>query len=486
MVEEIAEEPVSIIKRQPMLKASFFNGKRVTVFGLGLNMGGIATAQFLAGAGAREIIVTDIKSRSELAPALAQLAKYKQVTYVLGQHRPEDFTRVDLVIKNPVIPWTNEYVKLAEKAGVPVEMDSSIFFALCKAPIIGVTGTKGKTTTATLIAHVLEQAKRSVLRVGIGQTGVLAPLLKVHPESVVVFELSSWRLSALSRIKKSPPLAVLTNLYPDHLNYYKTMEAYAADKKNIFRFQKASDCLIATLDNPLVRTLAQDAPGRLIWFSQKQALETEGTWVYDGILYCRKQGVVQELLPLARLPLPGAHNVTNVLAATAALLAYGLTAKQIVSGIKSFSGIPHHLELVRTKQEVRYYNDTTATIPEAAIAALQTFPQPVILIAGGNDKRLLFEALAREVLARAKALILFRGTATEKLLQALRVQLRVVPHSLPVSVVETMSEAVTQASRLARAGDIVLLSPGATSFGIFQNEFDRGEQFRQAVHALAD
>ena len=230
-----------------MLQESFFKNKRVTVFGLGVNMGGVGTVKFLAEHGVREIIVTDIKSRMELGAALEKLAQYKNVTYVLGQHRPEDFTHTDMVIKNPVIPWTNEYIQRAEKNGVPVEMDSSIFFALTPAPIIGVTGTKGKTTTTTLIAHILEQAKKSVVRAGIGQTGVLGVLERVTPESVVVFELSSWRLSALARTKQSPHIAVLTNIYPDHLNYYQTMEAYVADKKNIFSHM--SVCLLVSLLN---------------------------------------------------------------------------------------------------------------------------------------------------------------------------------------------------------------------------------------------
>ena len=215
-----------------MLQESFFKDKRITVFGLGLNTGGVGMVKFLAERGAREIIVTDMKSREELEPSLQKLAKYKNVTYVLGQHRTENFMHVDMVIKNPIIPWTNEYVKLAEKHGVPVEMDSSIFFALCRASIIGVTGTKGKTTTTALIAHILEKAGKSVVRVGIGQGGVLSTLKNITPESVVVFELSSWRLSALGRIKKSPHMAVLTNIYPDHLKYYKTTSKFKAHDEN--------------------------------------------------------------------------------------------------------------------------------------------------------------------------------------------------------------------------------------------------------------
>ncbi|MFZ2300148.1 MAG: UDP-N-acetylmuramoyl-L-alanine--D-glutamate ligase [Candidatus Moraniibacteriota bacterium] len=467
-----------------MLQESFFKNKRITVFGLGLNMGGVGTVRFLVEHGAREIIVTDIKSREELGSSLEKLAKYKNVTYALGQHRPEDFTRTDMVIKNPVIPWTNEYIRLAEKHGVPVEMDSSIFFALCKAPIIGVTGTKGKTTTATLIAHILEKAGKRVVRAGIGQVSVLGNLRKITSESIVVFELSSWRLSALGRLKKSPHIAVLTNIYPDHLNYYKTMEAYAADKKNIFLFQKQTDVLVANFDDARVRALAQDARGTLIWFSQDTPIDGDGVWVRDEKIYMRRQGEEREIMPSAGIALKGEHNRANVSAAAAATLAYGLAPKQIAAGIGSFSGIQYRLEPVGEKNGIRYYNDTTATIPEAAIAALRSFTEPVILIAGGSDKRLEFDAMAAEVLRRSKGLVLLKGAATEKLLAALKTHLPTEEQHRPFEVVETMAKAVELATRGAEPGDVVLLSPGAASFGLFKNEFDRGEQFRKAVEEM--
>ncbi|HLC95416.1 MAG TPA: UDP-N-acetylmuramoyl-L-alanine--D-glutamate ligase [Patescibacteria group bacterium] len=467
-----------------MLQDSFFKDKRITVFGLGSNMGGVGTVKFLVEQGAREIIVTDIKSRDELGDALEKLAKYKNVTYILGQHRPEDFMRVDMVIKNPVIPWTNEYVKLAQQHQIPVEMDSSIFFALCKVPIVGVTGTKGKTTTATLVAHLLEQAGREVVRVGIGQTSVLGNFKKITEKSIVVFELSSWRLSALGHLKKSPHIAVLTTVYPDHLNYYKTMETYLSDKKNIFLFQKQKDILVANFDDMAVRTLVQDAQSTIIWFSCGNGIDGDGVWMQDGSISVRQQGMTKTILALTDIPLKGEYNITNVLAAVAVAVASGLTEKQIVSGVASFPGVSHRLEYIREKNGVQYYNDTAATIPEATIAALHSFSEPIILIAGGNDKRLNFDVLAEEILKHSKGLILFKGDATEKLLQAIKIKLPQSEKDRPFEVVESMAKAVELAFRGAETGDVVLLSPGAASFGIFKNEFDRGEQFRVAVEAL--
>ncbi len=464
------------------MQGDFFKNKRITVFGLGLNAGGVGTVEFLVRQGVREVVVTDIKKREELAASLEKLAKYKNITYVLGQHRPEDFTHVDMVIKNPGIPWTNEYIRLAQKNGVSVEMDSSIFFALCKAPIIGVTGTKGKTTTSTLIAHILKAAGRNVIEAGIGQTGVLSRLSKITSESVVVFELSSWRLSALSHMKKSPHIAVLTNLYPDHLNYYKTIDAYVSDKKNIFLFQKRNDTFIANFDNELSREAAQDAPAQLGWFSKSGKVDGDGIWVEDGMIFAQVGGKETVLLPVEKIALLGEHHLSNVLAAAGATLAFGLSADEVRDGIESFRGVPHRLELVREKDGVCYYNDTAATIPEAAIAALRTFSQPIVLLAGGSDKRLEFAAFSEAILKHAKRVILFRGEGTEKILQELH---RLAPEKEEEwTVVGSMAEAVRLAREAAASGDIVLLSPGTASFGVFQNEFDRGDQFKKCVGEL--
>ncbi|MEK7549393.1 MAG: UDP-N-acetylmuramoyl-L-alanine--D-glutamate ligase [Patescibacteria group bacterium] len=467
-----------------MYSASFFKGKRITVFGLGLNMGGVGTVAFLVENGAREVIVTDIKKRDELGPSIEKLAKYKNIKYVLGQHRPEDFTRVDMVIKNPVIPWNNDYIKLAQKSKVPVEMDSSLFFDLCKAPIIGVTGSKGKTTTASLIAHILESAGRKVVRVGISQIGVLSTLRKITPESVVVFELSSWRLSGLSSVKKSPKIAVLTNIYPDHLNYYKTLASYMEDKKNIFRFQKKNDLVVASFDNAHVREMVQDAPGDIVFVSGEGPLSDDGVFADEGMLFVRQDGKEKIVFPLDKMPLRGEHNISNVLSAIAATLAFGLKLKEIAKGVETFSGVTHRLEMVLEKKGVRFYNDSAATIPEASMAALRSFSDPVILIAGGSDKRLDFSAFAEEILAHSKGLVFLKGEATEKLLSLLREITKAEGQERDFPVVETMEKAVELASREAEAGDVVLLSPGAASFGLFKNEFDRGEQFKQAVLSL--
>lgn len=467
-----------------MITKSFFKNKRVTVFGLGLNGGGVASVKFLAKCGAKEIIVTDIKKRSELLSSIALLKGIKNVTYVLGQHRPEDFMRTDMVIVNPGIRWTNEYVRLALKHNVPVEMDASIFFQLCDRPIIGVTGTKGKTTTSTLIAEILRAAGHPVVRVGIGQTPVLDALDEVKSKSIVVFELSSWRLSALGRIRKSPHIAVFTNLFPDHLNYYKNMAAYARDKKNIFVSQTKKDWLVVNRDNEDIMKLAEDAAAREVFFSESIVDGACGVFVKDGGIFSVANGEEKKILSIADVKMRGRHNIGNILAAIGATLAYGVEAKVIRKAIMNFSGVPHRLELVREKNGVKYYNDTAATVPQAAALALESFDEPIVLIAGGNNKGLEFDAFGEAIAKRAKDIVFFKGEATEKIIKSMRKCLPESERERDFAMVDSMEEAVRIASDKASKGDVVLLSPGATSFSLFNNEFDRGEKFRAAVKNL--
>ena len=214
-----------------------------------------------------------MKTEKELASSLEKLKDLKNVQFVLGQHRMENFTNVDLVVKGPAVPWNSKHIKAALEKKIPVEMDSSIFFKMCRLPIIGITGTKGKTTTATLIADILRKADKKVFEAGIGQKAVLDTLDKIENEKkgVVVFELSSWRLSALGRAGLSPHIGVITNIFPDHLNYYGTLEKYIADKEYIFSSQKADDYIILNYDNENTQILADKAKSKVVFFSTSKS-----------------------------------------------------------------------------------------------------------------------------------------------------------------------------------------------------------------------
>lgn len=461
---------------------NFFKNKKITLMGIGLHGGGVGTVKFLAMHGAK-VIATDLKSKEQLSVSLEKLKGLKNVQFVLGRHRMEDFTSADMVIKTPPVPWGDKHIKAALEKNVPVEMDSSIFFKLCKNTIIGVTGTKGKTTTATIIYEILKSAGKNVIKVGIGQTSVLDKLALLKKDTIVVFELSSWRLSALGREKLSPHIAVFKNIMPDHLNYYKTMEKYLADKRYIFSNQKSKDWFVFNEDDEKLREISQDAKAQLIRFSVKRIEKSRSVFIDDGSIFLNNGIDVKKLVDIKDIKIPGKHNLSNVMAAIGAVYALGITPIQIKKGILDFKGVPHRLEFVKEIRGVKYYNDTAATIPDAAISAMQSFELPIVLIAGGADKDLNFAEFGKEIVQRVKEIVLLKGNATEKLITHIKKNLK-EGDRLEIRVAESMSEAVFYAKNVSQKGDIVLLSPGAASFGLFANEFERGEKFRESVNKL--
>ena len=465
------------------MDVKWFKGKRITVFGIGLLGGGIGTIRFLSEHGAR-VIATDLKNKEQLAYSLEQLRDVKNVEYVLGQHRQEDFTNVDMVIKTPQAQWSNKHIKLALNKKIPVEVDSSLFFKLCKNPIIGITGTKGKTTTSHLIYHILKKAGKNPIKVGIGQMPVLDRLRLLKKNSVVVFELSSWRLSGLTEAGISPHIGVFTNFFPDHMNYYRTMEEYLIDKKNIFIHQKPRDWFICNQDDPTVGGLCKEAKGHMITVASHQVSQGRSVFCDDGVIYINDGIDIKEALKVAESPLRGAHNISNVMCAMGAAFAFDIPQKTIVSAVRNFRGVTHRLEFIDEKKGVKYYNDTAATNPQSACMALASFDEPIILIAGGADKNLDYAEFAHTIAKKVKGVVFFKGTATEKIIRSLKKDLGSKPDIKSFEIVDSMAKAVEIATMGANAGDVVLLSPGAASFGVFDNEFDRGNQFKKAVESL--
>jgi len=457
-------------------------GKKITVMGLGLHGGGIGTVRFLSEIGA-QVVVTDLKSKEELAPSLKKLAGLKNVTYVLGQHWPEDFKKVDMVIKTPPVPWTNKYIKMALESNVSVEIDSSLFFKFCRNLIIGVTGTKGKTTTAHLIYKILEAAGISAVEVGVSQISVLDKLKDLKKDSVVVFELSSWRLSALGKHKLSPQIAVITNIFPDHLNYYKSMEEYIKDKKNIFLYQNRKDSSVINGDNAIMRQFEGEIKSQLIKFSKNKVSKGKSVGIDNGIIYFSDGIDERKVMEVREIKLRGEHNLENVLAAIAATCAAGVKLEIIRKVILEFEGIPNRLELVREVNGVKFINDTSATTPEAAIGGINSFSEPIILIAGGSDKNLDMTTFAKIIRDKVRKVIFLKGPATDKIISAIKEMDNNSANS-EFKIVGSMEEAVMLAQKETEKGDVVLLSPGAASFGLFTNEFDRGDKFREAVNRL--
>lgn len=453
-------------------------GKRVLVMGLGLHHGGEGVARFMAERGAK-VTVTDMKSPAQLAGTLDSLGDLP-IRYVLGEHRVEDFTGSDLIIRNPAVPRESKYLQLAREAGVPVEMEMSIFFRLCPAPIIGITGTKGKTTTTLLAGHMLAYCKRDVVVAGNLRISALESLPQITADSIVVLELSSWQLEGLAEARLSPHIAVVTNIYPDHLDRYKGMEDYTDAKKGIGRYQSAADHLILNSEDETVRSFADVSSAKVVWYALDDPGTPDASFVAQDRIILRRDGVEETVCPVSDTRLLGRANVLNTLAAASAVRLAGGTLSGIAEAIRTFDKVPERLELIAEIAGVKFYDDTTSTTPASTVASIQALPKPVVLIAGGSEKHLDFGTLAEAVVRDVSCLVLLAGSATPRLEAALRA----AGWEREIRIAESMDEAVACASRLAGPGWSVLMSPACASFGMFVNEFDRGAAFQRAVTEL--
>lgn len=412
-----------------------FKDKKITVMGLGLLGRGLGVVKFLADKKA-DLIVTDLKTKNQLKSSLDKLKKYK-IKYVLGKHRLEDFKNRDMVIKAAGVPLDSKYIKEARKNKIPIEMDASLFTKLAPVRIIGVTGTRGKSTVANAIFHALKKVYPKNVFLGGNIKGMATiPLLKkVKENDIVVLELDSWQLQGFGDSKISPNISVFTNFLPDHMNYYKgDMNQYFKDKANIFKYQGKNDYLIVGDDS------YKKYKGKI----NSKIIKAKGKF---------------------KTKLIGEHNQKNICLAVAVLKVLGISEKHL----SSYEGEPGRLEFVKKIKGVSYYNDTNSTTPDATIAALNTLGN-VILLAGGNNKNLKYDELARVINKKVKALALFKGKASNEIFLLLSWE-------YPIEFVENMKQAINFAKKHSKKGDIILLSPGATSFGIFENEYDRGDQF---------
>lgn len=457
-------------------------GRKVLVMGLGLLGGGVSAARYAVAQGAAEVAVTDLRDAETLAPSVARLAGLP-IRYVLGHHDLDDFTHADVVVRNPNVRRDSPYLAAAKAEGKRVEMEIAWFFRACPARILGVTGTRGKTTTTYLLHHILTQDGRAPLLGGnIGDVETLALLPQITPDSWVVLELGNWMLEGLHTIRRSPHLAIFTNLLPDHLNAYRDMDDYGEAKTAIFRYQGADDIAIFNADNDYTLRYSAQAPAHNVWMysPSHEMAYPRGVTIED---------VGRRFAYADALHLRGAHNLGNAQAATLAAELVGVAPETIRAALASFGGVPHRLEVVRTVDGVTYVNDSASTAPMAGIAALASFDAPIVLIAGGNSKNLDHSAYAEAIAKRVKRMVVLAGNASDSFAADVRAaaqtQGRADAEALVVGPVNSMAAALAEARAAAQPGDLVLLSPGFTSFGLFHNEFDRGDQFRALVMALA-
>lgn len=440
------------------MKLSDFRGKTILVMGLGLHGGGVGAAAFFARLGSW-VVVTDLKTRKELAPSLEKLRRFQNITCHLGGHRPMDFKTADYVIKNPGVPQESKYLRIAKKSGIPVLTDVGIFFSVVRRPIIGVTGTKGKSTTAALIALLLGARYPRVLLAGNIRKSVLEIIGPAKRADYIVLELSSFQLEDLGAMARSPHVAVLTSFSPDHLNRHGTIENYRRIKCLITAFQTRDDVVVIPRGRGL-ESLLRHSKAKKIRVSVREASRSR----------------------IAALnPYLTAHLADAALLALAVARHLKVPEKGALKKLRRFRALEGRLERVRVFRGLTFINDTTATAPAAAAAGLALIARerPVVLIAGGADKRLPFRVFSRAIARHAKFTVFLPGSATEKIIAGLAPAAR-----RRTAVARSMREAVDLACRVAKRGDAILLSPGAASFGLFTHEFDRGEQFIRAVKRL--
>jgi UDP-N-acetylmuramoylalanine--D-glutamate ligase len=432
-------------------------GARILVMGLGLHGGGLATAEYCRRHGAH-VTVTDVKPAERLQKTLRDI--HPEIALVLGEHRESDFRRADIVVKNPAVPRSSPFLKPAGR----IETDISLFLHELRGPLYAITGTKGKSTTVSAL-HQMIAAERPLARLGGNIT--ISPLTfvdELDPDAPVVLELSSFQLGdlMLTPLRGTgviPQLAVagITCIYPDHQDYYGSMDAYVADKRLIYQLQPPDGITVIGSEDPY--SAAFSPATRVVRVPERPELDA---------------------LVGSKPALAGEHHRRNLRVAAACAQAAGISPASILRVAGVFPGIPHRMEPIGTIDGRQCINDSAATIPEATLAAVTSFAEPVHLIAGGSDKHLSMEVFA-QIARQAASLHLLAGTATDGILAVLSAEQ--VPYQGPY---DGLPQALSSALSRSTPGDVIVLSPGCASFGMFANEFDRGDQFRALVQSTAD
>jgi UDP-N-acetylmuramoylalanine--D-glutamate ligase len=357
----------------------------------------------------------------------------------------------------------------------------SLFFRYCPFPIYAVTGPRGKSTTTALLGEMFKTVNpKTVVAGNITRSPLedLDWLLEEKEPVPVVIELSSWLIESLENVARGPDIGILTNIFPDHLNRYASLEAYAASKLLMFKNCAPGQKAVLNADHEMVRSLSSQVACKKYWFSENQTVD-EGVFLRDGKIVCIVEGQEHELGDTATMALKGKHNLLNALAASLAAHLAGVPSDKIAAALRTFEGLPGRQEIVKEVRGVAYVNDTTATSPDGVIAALERFGKGTVLITGGTSKGLPYGEMGKKIFATCKYVVYLDGDATPAIQAA-------VGDKVPSVVVKSMLEAVQAASQVAENGDTVLMSPGAASFGMFKNEFDRGEQFVEAVKTIKE
>jgi UDP-N-acetylmuramoylalanine--D-glutamate ligase len=470
-------------------KVSDWNDQKVVIIGAARQ--GVALARYLAQHGA-QVVLNDRRSLDALREARTLLEGLSTIRWQCGGHPLSLLDDADLVCVSGGVPLTLPLVVEAQARGIPLSNDSQIFMEAVPCSVIGITGSAGKTTTTTLVGRIAQSAANTPGSALVGKHvwvggNIGSPLIvnldQMQPDDLAVMELSSFQLEIMDR---SPQVAAVLNITPNHLDRHLTMDAYTAAKAQILKFQSASDRAVLGRDDPGAWSLASQAQGDVFSFGFKELPENSpGAYLQDDAIYLRQYDPSKSdirLMGTAEVSLRGDHNMLNVMAACTIAAAAGLPHQAMRAGIVGFTGVSHRLQFIRSWGGADWYNDSIATAPERAMAAIRSFDAPLVLMAGGRDKDLPWDEFARLVHRRVGHLIVF-GEAAEIILDAIA-SVDIGESELTITRCPGLSDAVIAASKVVKPGDVVLLSPGGTSFDEFNDFEERGECFAQWVMNL--
>jgi len=459
-----------------------WRGRRVVVMGLGRFGGGIGVARWLAGQGAR-VLVTDQASEDDLRGSIDALGGLP-IEFRLGRHDPADLEDCDLLVASPAVnKATSEFFQTAVRRGVPWSSEMNLFLERCPARLVGITGSVGKSTTTAMVGAILAAAEQDARwsrgRVWLGGNigkSLLDGLPAMKTDDVVVLELSSFQLEDAVAVGRSPHYALITNLRENHLDRHGTMRAYAAAKANVYRFQQPGAMLALPAEGCGIEWLPDDWQSRF----PRLAFEADVPSRTVKIQRFRPAHHITDLWGQVRLSVPGGHNLWNAAAAITIAEMLEVPPEITAEALRTFAGLPHRLEFVRELDGVRYFNDSKATTPDAAITALEAFDRPAIMLVGGSDKGSSFAGFGKALAQKAKVVIAL-GATREKIVQEVRKASQNSRGPI-VHLADGFVVAVEQASRIAERGDVVVLSPGCASYDMFKNYEERGDTFRQLVN----
>ena len=451
-------------------------GKKVAFIGAGVSHK--PCIEQFAALGA-QITLCDQKPNLEAFGPYAETLRRLGVRLSLGERYTDGFAGQDIILRTPGYEYYKPELQAALRAGTVVTSEVELFFELCPCPIVAVTGSDGKTTTTTLIAKMLEAAGRTVHLGGNIGAALLPQLENVKPDDIAVAELSSFQLISMRR---SPQVAVVTNVTPNHLDHHKDMQEYIDAKRNILLYQTPPCRAVLGYENDITRAMQADCKGEQVWFTRLHETDNGAFLRGDGMLCMAEGGKVTPFLAQKDVKLRGLHNIENLLAAAAAV--WGRVPVEAIRQVGStFTGVEHRIEPVRVLDGVTWYNDSIATSPTRTIAGLRSFDQKIILIAGGYDKKIPYEPLAPELLAHVKTLVLM-GATGPRIEAAVRAEQGFAESGLAILHAGSMEEAVALARSAAKPGDIVSLSPASASFDAYPNFEARGKHYKQIVNSL--